>query len=139
MARIKYNTSLIKTMALFESLTGTKLKDCIIDRKDVILFVVEQHQIGKAIGKGSEKLRRLKTLLKRKIKIVEFDPEITQFVRNIIYPLQVKDIRLDERTVIIEGTDRQNRALLIGKSRQNLRQYEDIVKRYFQITEIKVV
>ncbi len=139
MARIKYDTSLIQAMALFERFTHSKLKDCLIDRNSTIIFVVKQHQAGRAIGKGGERLRKLRDLLKRKIKIVEFDPQVTQFVRNLLYPLQVRDIRIDGDTIVIEGTSRANRGLLIGKGRQNLIQYEEIVGRHFPISTIKVV
>lgn len=139
MARIKYDTSLIQAMALFERFTHSKLKDCLVDKDSTFIFVVGQHQAGRAIGRGGERLRKLRELLKRKIKIVEFDPEVTQFVRNLLYPLQVKDVRADGDTVIIEGTGMANRALLIGKGRQNLLQYEEIVKRHFPVSVLKVV
>ncbi len=139
MARVKYDTALIQAMSLFERVTGAKLKDCMPGKDSGILFVVEQHQAGKAIGRGGERLKKLRALLKRKIKIVEFDPEVTQFVRNLIHPLRVKDVRRDGESVVIEGTSRENRALLIGKGRQNVARYEAIVRRHFDISELKVV
>lgn len=139
MARIKYDTVLIQAIALFEKVTGTTVRDLIVDRTSSLVFVVEQHEAGRAIGRGGSTLRRLQELLKRKIKIVEFDPDITQFVRNLLYPLRVKAVRLDGDVVVIEGTDRENRALVIGKDRQNLRQYEEIVRRHFAVSELKVV
>lgn len=139
MARIKYDTALIQAIALFEKVTGTTVRDLIVDRTTALVFVVEQHEAGQAIGRGGSTLRRLQELLKRKIKIVEFDPDITQFVRNLLYPLRVKAVRLDGDAVVIKGTDRENRALVIGKDRQNLRQYEEIVRRHFAISELKVV
>ncbi len=139
MARIKYDTVLIQAIALFEKVTGTTVRDLIVDRTTALVFVVEQHEAGRAIGRGGSTLRRLRELLKRKIKIVEFDPDITQFVRNLLYPLRVKAVRLDGDAVVIEGTDRENRALVIGKDRQNLRQYEEIVRRHFAVSELKVV
>ncbi len=139
MARIKYDTALIQAMALFEKVTGTTVRDLIVDRTSALVFVVEQHEAGRAIGRGGSTLRRLQELLKRKIKIVEFDPDITQFVRNLLYPLRVKAVRLDGDAVVIEGTDRENRALVIGKDRQNLKQHEGIVRRHFTVSELKVV
>lgn len=139
MARIKYDTGLIQAMALFEKFTRSTLRDCLIGHNSTLIFVVGQHQLGRAIGRGGETLRKLRVLLKRKIKIVEFDPDVTLFVRNLLYPLQVKDVRIDGDAVVIEGTSTANRALLIGKGRQNLHLYEGIVKRHFDISAIKVV
>ncbi len=139
MARIKYDTGLIQAMALFERFTRSTLRDCLIDHNSTIIFVVGQHQAGKAIGRGGETIRRLRELLKRKIKIVEFDPDITRFVRNLLYPLEVKDVRIDGDAVVIDGASTANRALLIGKGRQNILRCEEIVKRHFDISAIRVV
>ena len=57
---------------------------------------------------------------------------------NLITPLKAKDIKLDNRIVTINGADTKTKGLLIGRSAQNLRNYENIVKRYFDIDEIKV-
>ena len=57
-------------MDLFEKVTGTTVRDLIVDRTSALVFVVEQHEAGRAIGRGGSTLRRLQELLKRKIKIV---------------------------------------------------------------------
>jgi len=78
-------------------------------------------------------------LLKKKIKIVEFNSDIKQFIRNFILPLQVKDINQEENIITIEGPDTKTKGLLIGRERKNLENLKNIVKRYFEIEDIKVV
>ncbi|HHI04241.1 MAG TPA: hypothetical protein ENL45_01715, partial [Candidatus Woesearchaeota archaeon] len=72
--KIKYDLSLMKFMSFFESLTNTKLKDCFVDKNEMLVFVVEENQIAKAIGKNGVNVKRIKERLNRKIKIVEFNP-----------------------------------------------------------------
>ncbi len=135
----KYDNQTLKTMSLFENITRTRLKDCFIDDNDLLTFIVEQGQLGKAVGKKAANVKKLEKLLNRKIKILEFNPDVIRFVKNLIYPLKAKDIAKEEDEIIITGPDTKTKGLLIGKNAKNLRNTEKIVKKYFDIKEIKVV
>ena len=137
MSKIKYNIDLMKYMQLFENLTRAKLKDCIASEQ--LIFIVEENEIGKAIGKKGSNVKRLEGLLNKKIKIVEFNPNIRQFIRNFVMPLQVKEITEENGIITIVGPDTKTKGLLIGRERKNLENLKDIVKRYFQIEDIKVI
>ncbi len=139
MMKIKYDLNLMKFMSFFESLTKARLKDCFIDKNSLLVFVVEENQIAKAIGKKGINVRNIKEKLNRKIKIVEFNPHLETFVANIIRPLIGKEIKVDDNVVTITGPDTKTKGLLIKRNGQNLRNYEGIVKRYFDINEIKVI
>jgi len=139
MIKIKYDLNLMKFMSFFESLTNTKLKDCFIDNNSLLVFVVEENQIAKAIGKKGVNAKRIKEKLNRKIKIVEFNPHLEIFVANLINPLKAKEIKIDDKVITIVGPDTKTKGLLIGRNGQNLRNYEETVKRYFDINEIKVI
>jgi len=135
--KIKYDANILKYMSLFESLTRSKLKDCIVNER--LLFVVEPNEIGKAIGKNGSNVHRLEGILRKKIRIVEFSPEVCQFVRNMIYPLQAKDVNEENGVVTITGPDTKTKGLMIGRDAKNLNLLKDIVRRYFSIEDIKVV
>ena len=137
MIKIKYDMDLMKYMSLFETLTQAKLKDCILG--DRLLFIVEEGEIGKAIGKKGVNVRKMEGVLNKKIKLVEFSADVLQFVRNLIYPLHVKEVTKEEGNVIIAAHDTTTRSLLIGRDRKNLADLMSIVKRYFDVEEIKVV
>jgi len=137
--KIKYDLNLMKFMSFFESLTNTRLKDCFIDKNSLLVFVVEENQIAKAIGKKGVNVKNIKEKLNRKIKIVEFNPHLEIFIANLINPLKAKEIKIDEKIVTIVGPDTKTKGLLIGRNGQNLRNYEGVVKRYFDIKEIKVI
>jgi len=136
--KIKYDMQLMKLMDYFVSITGAKLKDCFIDNNDIVFFIVELNDIGRAIGKNGSKARMLEKTLNRKIKIVEFNSDVLQFIKNIAFPLKIKEICSEEGTVMIEAADLKTRGLIIGRAAQNLRNMESMVKRYFEINEIRV-
>ena len=75
MSKIKYDINLMKYMQIFENLTRARLKDCILT-EDQLICVVEENEIGRAIGKGGSNVRRIEGILKKKIKIVEFNSDI---------------------------------------------------------------
>jgi len=53
--------------------------------------------------------------------------------------LKVVDIKQEEKVVVLTAADTKTRGILIGRQAQNLRNFEKIVKKYFDIDEIKVV
>jgi hypothetical protein len=55
-----------------------------------------------------------------------------------VYPAKVSEVRQDERIVTITAADTQSRGYIIGRGASILRGHEAIVKRYFDIDEIKV-
>ena len=132
----------IQLIGLFESLTGAKVKDCLNDEHS-ITFIVEENEAGKAIGKNGAHVKRLGAQTKKNIKIIEFSPQLEQFLQNIVHPLQIASVKQDEIkgkvVIIITPVDLTTRGYLIGHAGSTLRSYETIVKMYFPIDEIKVV
>ncbi|MFC1697227.1 NusA-like transcription termination signal-binding factor [Nanoarchaeota archaeon] len=138
MTRKIYDIETIKLISLFENITKSKLKDCFSDEK-FIYFITQPGMLGKAIGKKAVNVKNLENKLNRKIKIIEFNPTDIQFVRNFIYPLKPKDIKKEGKIVIIEGSDFKTKSLLIGRDSQNLKNLKKVVKRYFEVDEIKII
>lgn len=128
---------MLQTMSKFEKITNAKLKD-IAEHKDNLIFIVEEGEMGKALGKGKKNVHKLRKAFNKKIKIVEYVPEVTEFVKNLLFPLEPNTVQQDQNTIVIEDDDRKTKGLIIGSKASNLRKYESIVNRYFEIEEIKV-
>ena len=136
MTRIKYSYDIIKYMSMFESLTGAKLKDCITD--DNIMFIVQENDMGRAIGKNGINIKRMEGLLKKRIKLIEFNNNVAKFVGNLINPIKAKEIKEEEGIVNIYAEDVKTKGMLIGRERHRINSINNIVKRYFRIKEVKV-
>ncbi len=137
MTRIILDEKVIRYSTFFESLTGSRLKDCFVD-SEIIVFVVEPGELFKAIGRNGIFVRRLEHLLKIHIKIVEYAGSIEVFIQNLLYPAKVREILAENNVCTIVPLDLHSRGLMIGRNAQNLRNYERIVKRYFKIDELRV-
>lgn len=137
MNRIKLDSDSMKLMTLFESMTGAKVKDCIANEK--LVLVVEEGEMGKAIGKNGANIKKMENAVKKKIKLVEFSNDVLQFVKNFIHPIEIAGIEQDNGVISIHGKDTGTRAMLIGRERQNINHLSDIAKRYFDVKDIKVL
>ncbi len=136
--KITFDTDTLKLMKLFDDMTHAKLKDCFLDREKLI-FLVEAGEITKALGKNKANVPKMEKLLNKKIKIVEYSPERTTFIKNYITPLKIESISEEGDVVTIVGSDTKTKGLLIGIKAQNLRNLEKIVGKYFTVQEIKVI
>lgn len=138
MAKQTYNAELLQTANIFEKTTKARVKD-VFYIKDLLTFVVFEGDMFKALGKNLENLKKVEALLKRKIKIVEFNRDLITFVKNLIHPYKVESITFEEGIVYIRDNNSKTKGLIIGAKAQNLRQYENIIKRYFEVKELKVI
>lgn len=135
MTKIKYDADLMKIISIFESVTGAKLKDCILNER--LLFIVEENEIGKAIGRRGINIKKLENMLKKKIRVAGFSSDVLQLIKNLLYPLEVAGIENDDGTITIRA-DTKTKALIIGRNKQNLNNLMKVVKRYFDVKDIKV-
>ena len=138
MTRVILNQEMMGLSSLMERITKAKVKDCFTDEEGSIFFVVAPGEIGKAIGKGASNIKRLQQELQRKIRIIEYNDNVVEFVKNIIYPLHVQSITEEQGVIIIKETNKKAKSLLIGRQGRNLKLIDRAVKRFFQ-HEIKVI
>ena len=84
-------------------------------------------------------MHRLEDLLQKRVKMVQWAPEVTEFVQNLIYPAKVSHIEVQDNIITISPLDLQSRGMIIGRNAGNLHFFEDVVRRHFQCEHIKVL
>lgn len=122
---------------LFENVTRARVKDCYQGHESLI-FIVYEGEAGKAIGKQGENIKRLTGLMKKRIKVVEFNSDPLRFVSNMILPFKAEVRFEDEKTVIIQGHGAKFKQAVLGPERKNLKELQTIVSNYFSV-ELKVM
>ncbi|HLD10531.1 MAG TPA: NusA-like transcription termination signal-binding factor [Candidatus Nanoarchaeia archaeon] len=135
---MKLTLETIQTINLFEQLTGAKIKDC-IKGNDLITFLVEEGNIKKALGKDNINLKRIEGILKKKVRLIAFSNDVVKFINNLLYPLKVDKIEKKEEIVEIYIKDTRIKGKVYGRSRENLYWIQDLVKKYHNIKEIKII
>lgn len=134
---MKIDITLIGYINTFENLTRTQVKDCFINKNNQVVFIVKYGQGSKAVGKKAFNLKKLERLINKKIKIIEFNDNPEEFVKNVIYPLKSPEIKLlNEKDLTIKTDSIHLKALLLGRDKANLKELQDIVNKYFKVNII---
>ena len=128
----KYNIELIGYITTLENISGSKVKDAFIDKNGMLVFIINQGDMAKAIGKQGSNIKRLSNLLKKRLKLIEFNENILEFVKNCIQPLQAS-VSQEDNKILLESPDTTIKAKLIGRDKQNLIALNELVNRYFKV------
>ncbi|HDD70875.1 MAG TPA: NusA-like transcription termination signal-binding factor [Candidatus Woesearchaeota archaeon] len=124
-------------MTIFEKITRVTPKDCIIQDNQII-FIVDMKDVGTAVGQRGANAKKLEQKLKKKIKIAGYSEDVKEFIKSLVAPLQLESVEQTDGIIEMTAKDLKSRGLLIGRNASILRAYEEIVKRFFPIDELKV-
>jgi len=123
---------------MFENMTNASVKDCFLTN-NLLLIIVNENNIAKAIGRGGSNIKHLEQKLNKKIKIVEFNSNLSQFIRNLVNPIKVNDVKIENNMVQISVNGVREKAQLIGRDSKNIHELKEIVSLYFDVQDIKIV
>ena len=141
---IKFTSTEMKYIALFESISGANVKDCIVDEEQGrVIFVVKEGDLGAAIGRGGRNIRLLERMTGKKHEIIEHSDDPAQFIKNALKPATVQEVRITERpdgkTIAVVTVHPRDKGVAIGKNGRNAERLRMLMKRYFQIQNVSIV
>ncbi len=140
MSEVKLNTEGIRYIALFESLTGARAKDCYEDNENNrLIFVVRGGDMGLAIGKGGEHISRVKKAIGKHIEVIEHAEDPVEFVKNAFHPVSIKNVNLvvrdDKRIAYVEVLTKE-KGLAIGRDGKNIEKVKKLSMRHHNIDDV---
>jgi N utilization substance protein A len=140
---IKITADEMRYIALFENISGASVKDCIIDEEQGrAIFIVNQGQVGVAIGKGGRNIHTLERMTGKKHEIIEYSEDPVQFIKNALKPAMVKEVRVTERTdgktMAVVTVNPKDKGVAIGKNGKNAERLRFLAKRYFDIQNVSI-
>jgi transcription termination/antitermination protein NusA len=135
--KIVYDQQLMKYIILFENLTKVRVKDAYL-RNGSVWFVIEKGGMFRAVGKNGFKVKKIENMLKKKVKLIEYDENICKFSSGLIYPVKARNIELVEKNLVIEVNDTKSKGLLIGRERKNLNELKEVLSRYFKFDDVVI-
>jgi len=141
---IKFTSHEMRYIALFESITGATVKDCIVnDDLSRIIFIVKEGNVGMAIGKRGKNIRLLEKMTGKKHEVIEHSENPAQFIKNALKPARVNEIRITERpdgkTIAVVSVNPKDKGVAIGKNGRNAERIRFLAKRYFQIQNVSIM
>ena len=140
---IKLTTDQMKLMSLFQNITKATARDCIEDEKrDRIIFVVNEGKMGLAIGKGGAHIKSLQNKISRSVELVEYNEDPDKFLKNILNEKYISEIKISERAdgsfqaiVLVDST---KKGVVVGREGRNAEKARLLARRYFNITYVMI-
>ena len=140
MTNITFDQNTIRYISVFEKVTKTHVKDC-IETQDKLVFIVARGQIGAAIGKKGENVKRLHEMFKKNLDVIEYSEDHERFLRNIFHNYKIKRVEIEKRGLKIHATvsvESKDKGKIIGKDGRNLKLARDILTRHTEIEGLSI-
>jgi len=140
---IKLSTDQMRLMSLFQNVTGATARDCVEDEKqNRVIFVVNEGKMGLAIGKGGSHIKNLQNIVKRNVEIVEYSDDPIKFLKNILNPKLVNEVKMNKRDdgtlQAIVTVDPKKKGIVVGREGRNAEKARLLAKRYFEISSVLI-
>ncbi len=140
MSEVKLSTDGIRYIALFESLTGARARDCFEDAENNrLVFVVKSGDMGLAIGKGGDRINRVKKAVGRHVEVIEHSDDPVEFVKNAFHPVSIKNVNItvkdDKRIAYVEVLTKE-KGLAIGRDGKNIEKVKKLSLRHHNIDDV---
>lgn len=139
---MKLDSECMQNIALLESLTGAGARDCLIhEDSGKAIFVVNEGEMGLAIGKDGKKIREVEKKLGKSVELVEYSEDAAEFVKNSLKPAEVDGVDLeegDEGPVARVDLDEDQKGKAIGKNGQNIWKAKVLGDRHHKIKDVVI-
>ena len=115
-------------------LTKSTANDCVIDdRFDRVIYVIRPGDMGLAIGKKGDNIKRLQNVLGKRIEMVEYADNIEIFIANIFKPAEVVGIERgpENGPINVIVRQRSDLGIAIGKAGCNIEKARTLCRRFF--------
>ena len=140
---IKLTKDQMRMISLFQNVTKVTPRDCLDDAKqDRLIFVVNEGKMGLAIGRKGSNIKSLQNLLKRNIELVEYYDDPIKFLKNMLNPKLINEIKMDTRAdgslQMTVSVNPSNKGLVVGSAGRNAEKARLLAKRYFDISSVQI-
>ena len=115
-------------------LTKSTAIDCIIDDNfDRVIYIIRKGDMGTAIGKRGDNIRKMQRVLGKRVEMVEEASDLNMFIGNILKPACLSSVLVDNETgkikILVER--KGDLGIAIGKGGSNVEKVRLLCKRFF--------
>ncbi len=110
-----------------ETVSKVSAKDC-IKNNDVISFLVNEKEVGKAIGKKAINVKELESKLKKRIEIIGFYKKPENIIKNT-FEVEIKEVKKTGTKLII-NLDQINKKKILNNTGR-LKRVRELIERNY--------
>lgn len=130
----------MRYIALFESLTGATVLDCVVFEKEgKLILVVNQGDMGLAIGKGGSRVQKAKRVIGKSIEVIEYSDDPAEFIKNAFAPAKVSGVSIVEREgkkLAFVEVEAKDKGLAVGRGGRNIQRAKVLALRHHGIQDV---
>jgi transcription termination/antitermination protein NusA len=115
-------------------LTKSTALDCVIDDSfDRIIYIIKKGDMGFAIGRNGENIKKLHRILGKRVEMVEENDDLEEFVKKIFRPAVITAVTQDDESgkILVCVDNKTDLGKAIGKGGCNVEKARLLVLRYF--------
>ncbi|OIO28479.1 hypothetical protein AUJ16_00685 [Candidatus Micrarchaeota archaeon CG1_02_60_51] len=125
---MKLSMQEIGLLNLLESATGAQGRDAVAVGEKLV-FVVNEGQLGRAIGKGGEGLRRLEARVGKQVEVVEYAEGAEKFARNLFAPVNAENVEVKNGTAFVRFKG-EDKGRAIGRGGEKAERARALLERF---------
>ncbi|MFH1786340.1 MAG: NusA-like transcription termination signal-binding factor [archaeon] len=133
---ITLDKATIECIGLFQGITTAAVRDCILEPTRAV-YVVEEGQIGSAIGRDGANIHAVRSRVGKSVKVYEYSPDPKRFIVNLLDGVEPYEITIKNNTAYIT-ISAEDKGRVVGKDGKNIKSLTKILERQHNISSITV-
>lgn len=143
MPEIKLSSDQLSLLSMFQEMTGATARDVVVDgKRDRVIFVIAQGQMGLAIGKEGASVKKIERAVKKPVEVVEWAEDVEGLVKNSLGAKFVQEVRVSDRLDGTKGVvvivDSRRKGAVLGLGGKNAEKVRLLAKRYFDVSNLQI-
>lgn len=127
--KVVLDTNALQNISIFQSMASASVMDC-IENDEALYFVV------KGASRNPEAMRRMEKVFGKRVRIYEFSEDPKTFIRRLTP--EANEIEIDSGVVRIRVKN-CFKPRIIGKDKKNLTIIKSLLKRFYEIEDVKII
>jgi len=132
----------LRFLSVFQELTGVIAYRCFIDEDgNRLIYLVNNSEVGKAVGRNGKNVKFLARILKRTIEVVGYSQDIEEMTRNLFPGIRVQGVTVSERggekAVYVKVVE-EDKGKAIGKDGRNVKRARLVLERLFGVKKVVI-
>lgn len=131
----------LRKISLFEDVTDVEVIDA-VDEEERLVFVVDEDDLGKAIGRGAHNLETLSEKTGKDVEIVGYTEDTLDFVHNLFHKVTLEDVTIEENDdgerIAYVVPEEESKGRAIGEDGRNVDLAREVARRHSDLDDIKV-